>query len=386
LNVEKFMQYHNMPEQKKSDLQKILDNLNERNKELSCIYKVDELLRQFSIPFKVLLEELTNILPEGYRYSDICKVKISYGEFEFNTEGFKITDLMQSQEIRMEGKTVGNIYVCYIKPLRMEKGVFLPEETRLLSTIAQKLSDHFIYRKLRETIESYEENQVKLTHNALSDRLISWLQSFHLSNDEIEKFTKAQLQFKKGEIICKQGAITSYIMILADGLSKNYLEGVQDKGFNFSIVKAFDFIGLSSLYNTNTYLFSGSAITPCTIYHIEKEAFKSIIKQNTSFAEEIMNWYCKMTKGHLERMSCLANKQALGRIADILLYLSDRIFYGGMIENIISRKDIAELAGMSTESAVRILSELNRDKIIHIVNKGIEITDEKLLRKLSMVG
>ncbi|HRU69377.1 MAG TPA: helix-turn-helix domain-containing protein, partial [Bacteroidia bacterium] len=86
------------------------------------------------------------------------------------------------------------------------------------------------------------------------------------------------------------------------------------------------------------------------------------------------------------RMSCLANKQALGRIADILLYLSEKIFNGQLIENIISRKDIAELAGMSTESAVRILSELNRDKIIKIVNKGIEISNLALLKKLSIAG
>lgn len=375
-----------MPESQKSDIQTILENLNERNKELSCIYRIDELLRQFSLPINNILQELVSILPEGYRYSHICKASISFQEYEFATEGFKTTDLMQHADIRLEGKVEGNIKVCYIKPLRLEKGVFLPEETRLLNTIAQKLSDHFMYRKLRESIESYNHNHSHSNNDPLAERMKSWLSAFHLTEKEIEKITKAQIHFKKGEIICKQGALTSHIMILADGLSKNYLEGVQDKGFNFSIVKAFDFIGLSSLYNSSTYLFSGSAITPCTIYHVEKETFREIVKQNVDFAAEIMNWYCLMTKGHLERMSCLANKQALGRVADILIYLSDRIFQGGMIENIISRKDIAELAGMSTESAVRILSELNRDKIIRIVNKGIEINDRNLLRKLSIAG
>ncbi|MBT4728131.1 MAG: winged helix-turn-helix domain-containing protein, partial [Bacteroidetes bacterium] len=48
--------------------------------------------------------------------------------------------------------------------------------------------------------------------------------------------------------------------------------------------------------------------------------------------------------------------------------------------------DMAELAGMSTESAVRVLSELKKDKVINIHHKGIEIVNMKLLQTLSKVG
>lgn len=377
-----------MPEIQKSNIQIILENLNERNKELNCLYKTDELFRQLSISLDELFLQLIELITSSYRYTDICRCRIIYKEKEYASEGFRLTELMQQAEIKEEGKVCGNITVCYIKPLRLEKGVFLFEETRLLNTIAQKLSDYFNYRNLIESIEQQKSDHFKFTspQNLITEKVKKWLSGLNLKENEIKEFTKVQIKFKKNEIICKQGALTSHIMILADGLSKNYLEGNQDKGFIFSIVKPLDFIGLSSLFYTDTYLFSGSAITPCTVFHIDKEKFKSILNGNTLFADSVMNWYCRMTRGHLERMSCLANKQALGRVADILLYLSERIFDGNMIENIISRKDIAELAGMSTESAVRILSELNKDKIIRIVNKGIEISNPALLKKLSIVG
>jgi len=377
-----------MPEIQKSDVQTVLENLNERNKELNCIYKTDELLRQLTISLDDLFSQLKDFITQSYRYTEICRCSINFNEKEYISEGFRITDLMQKAEIRVDGKVAGSITVCYIKPLRLEKGVFLPEETRLLNTIAQKLSDYFDYRNLRESIEINKgaTSDVLPEQDFITVKVKKWLSDLHLKPAEIEEITKVQIKFKKAEIICKQGAITSYIMILADGLTKNYLEGTQDRGFNFSIVKPIDFIGLSSLFNQTTYLFSGSAITPCTVFHIEKERFKNMIASNVEFASEIMKWYCRMTEGHLNRMSCLANKQALGRVADILLYLSEKIFDGNMIENIISRKDIAELAGMSTESAVRILSELNKDKIIKIVNKGIEISNPALLKKLSIAG
>jgi len=377
-----------MPDSLKSDIQSVIDNLNERNKELNCLYKTDELLSQFNIPFDQLFNELCLVIAESYRYNDICRCQIVFREEVYALPDFKITDLKQSAEIRVNGQPEGLITVCYIRPLRLEKGVFLQEEMRLLQIIARKVSDYLDYRFLRESIEN-KEKELQVAHNRendITEKTRLWLHSLNLNDEQVNEFTKVQINFRKGEIICKQGAITSYIMILADGLSKNYLEGNQDRGFNFSIVKPIDFIGLSSLFNQNTNLFSGRAITPCTIFHVEKERFKQIIAENAAFASEIMKWYCRMTEGHLNRMSCLANKQALGRIADILLYLSEKIFNGQLIENIISRKDIAELAGMSTESAVRILSELNRDKIIKIVNKGIEISNLALLKKLSIAG
>jgi CRP/FNR family transcriptional regulator len=176
-------------------------------------------------------------------------------------------------------------------------------------------------------------------------------------------------------------------MLLSEGLSKNYLEGVQERGFNFSIVKPFDFIGLSSLYGSNIYNFSGAALTPCSVYIIENNLFKTAILNNTKFAQNILNWYCIITERHLKRLSCIANKQSLGRVAEILLYLKDNIFGSNIIKGIISRKDIAELAAISTESAVRILSDLKKDNIINIINNNdIEIIDEKLLKTLSLAG
>ena len=176
-------------------------------------------------------------------------------------------------------------------------------------------------------------------------------------------------------------------MLITEGFSKNYLEGIQERGFNFSIVKPYDFIGLSSLFTTNLYFFSGAALTPCTVYIIENEIFKQTIIKNIDFAQEIFKWYCNTTERHLKRLSSVANKQALGRIAEVLLYLKNDIFKSNIIKGSISRKDIAELAAISTESAVRILSELKKDNIINMVNlNDIEIVDEKLLKTLSIAG
>lgn len=370
-------------EQKISSL---IQNLDERNKELNCIYQINQALNDFDSEIYTILENVAKLIPYGWRFTEICRVKIIYEDFEICDQGYKETDLKLTAKIMTDNKSVGEISVVYIKPIKTEKRIFLPEEITLLDTIAAKLSNFILLKKLRLKIKQMEENKDNKTFSK-ENEITAWLRSLGLSNKEISDFTSMEIKFKKGETMCKQGSITSYIMLLAEGLSKNYLEGTQEKGFNFSIIKPFDFVGLSSLYGTTTYYFSGAALTPCKIYIIENNLFRKTIENNQEFCKNILKWYCFTTERHLKRLSCIANKQALGRIAEILLYLKEDIFESNIIKGYISRKDIAELAAMSTESAVRILSELKKDNIINIVsNNDIEIINEKLLLALSISG
>jgi CRP-like cAMP-binding protein len=364
----------------------LLQNLDERTKELNCIYLVDEALNDFDSDIDTVLKKVIDIIPSGWRFTEICKAKITFEEAEICSEGYKDTDLKLYSKITTDNKAVGEISVAYIKPIKTEKRIFLPEEITLLNTIAAKLSNFFLLKKLRLTIKQMEEHENGRS-GSKEDDLSKWLKELGLIAKEISDFTRVEIRFKKGETMCKQGSLTSYIMLLAEGLSKNSLEGSQERGFNFSIVKPFDFIGLSSLYASTTYYFSGSALTPCKVFIIENNIFRQAIESNPAFAQNIFKWYCKTTERHLKRLSCIANKQALGRMAEILLYLKEDIFGSSLIKNYISRKDIAELAAMSTESAVRILSDLKKDGIINIVNNNdIEILNEKILRTLSIAG
>lgn len=365
------------------EIKTILQNLDNRTKQLNCLYKVDELLTKEESPLEEMLIKLASVIKSGFRYDELCEVAISLNEQRFVTEKFRNNEVKVTVKIKNENHVIGDIQVVYVRKVIPDKGIFLAEEHQLLKTIGEKLSHHLTFKKLKETLEKKGE---KVGDDIHPENITNWLKEIHLTDEEIKEVLKVKIHFKKGETMCKQGAITSYIMFLADGLSKNYLEGNQERGFNFSIVKPFDFIGLSSLYGKNIYHFSGSAITPCTIYLIEIDIFKKLIQQNFQFSTSIFQWFCRITQGHLKRLSCIGNKQALGRIAEILIYLTENVFQYGIIPQSITRKDIAELAAMSTESAVRILSDLKKDHIIQISSKGIEILDSKLLQTLSMAG
>jgi hypothetical protein len=61
----------------KSDIDRVLKSLDERKKELDCLYRIDEELKNFDTDLYEVLSELTKIIPDGWRFAEICKVKIT---------------------------------------------------------------------------------------------------------------------------------------------------------------------------------------------------------------------------------------------------------------------------------------------------------------------
>lgn len=362
----------------------ILKSLNERKKELECIYQLDELLKDFDSDLRDILTSICEVIPVGWRFSDICKVKIETADIEVWSDGFKKTELKQQSQLLIDDQPAGEITLCYIKPVRAEKGVFLPEENRLFKTVVEKINQYLSFRKLKEIFADSLENKQKTGNNDKS--FISYLRSLHLTDADIDVISKVQIDFKKGETVCKQGSFASFVMILKSGLVKAFVENAHYKNHIFKFTTPFNIIGLSSLYGDNHYHFSCQALVPSRLCLVERSSFDNIVKSNPAFAIEVMKIYSNSLQNVYDKLGCVANKQAIGKVCDALLYLSGNVFNNHIIDNTITRKDIAEYSGLATENLVRILSDLKRDNIISISNKTIEILNFETLRMLSNLG
>jgi CRP/FNR family transcriptional regulator len=82
----------------------------------------------------------------------------------------------------------------------------------------------------------------------------------------------------------------------------------------------------------------------------------------------------------------LTHKQSYGRLADILLCLADRIFYSQDFLLPLSRKELAELSGISAETVVRMLKKFNDEGLITTEGKNLRILDYQKLKMISEMG
>lgn len=215
------------------------------------------------------------------------------------------------------------------------------------------------------------------------------LSCFELLTDEEKVMINSNsvlVNFKKGETVCKQGSFASHIMYLEKGLVKIYLEGTP-KDLILTVTPSKNLMGLQSLFEgNNTFLYSISTYTEVSVRMIDIQIFKQLLKQNPNFSYRIINILNESTSQSYGRFFSLTHKQLNGRLADILLCLSRRIFKSNSFNLPISRSDLSDLTSMSTESVIRIMKDFKDDGIIDINNKEIALLDLVRLENISAKG
>jgi len=125
-----------------AELEGLLYDLDERNKELDCLYGLSKLVEKPGISLEEILEGLVEIIPPAWRYPDIICSRATLGKKEAKTENFRQTEWKQSSDIKVHGKKEGTLEVYYLNLEEMpeaDKGPFLQEERNLIDAMAERL-------------------------------------------------------------------------------------------------------------------------------------------------------------------------------------------------------------------------------------------------------
>ena len=203
---------------------------------------------------------------------------------------------------------------------------------------------------------------------------------------ELARNSKTRVIFRKGENLTKQGAFASSVLFVMDGLAKQYVEGDATRNFNLRLIKGGEFVGLSVAFNNHTYNYSVVALRETTACLIEKEAVTSLIKGNGNFAYNIINRYCEQDSKLYVSIHDLMYKQMNGRLAGALLYLHKEQVSLEDVFPYLSRKDIADFAGLSTESTVKLLKTFEKEGLIRLEDKNILLLDIPGLEQINLRG
>jgi len=204
--------------------------------------------------------------------------------------------------------------------------------------------------------------------------------------NEISK-NRVRIKYNKKEIIAKQGSFATHIIFIKSGYLKLYIESESDdKDLIINIFGPNQLIGLSSLFESNTYQYSISALVQSELCLFEVNDIKEMIGQNADFALRILKRSHKSTIHAYNQMFNLTHKQLNGRIASAFLYLSRNVFNSPKFKMILSRSELANFTAMSTMSAVRTINELKRQGVITDESGVIEIVDFDALERISKFG
>ncbi|PKP31691.1 MAG: hypothetical protein CVT99_08010 [Bacteroidetes bacterium HGW-Bacteroidetes-16] len=206
----------------------------------------------------------------------------------------------------------------------------------------------------------------------------------HLTDEqkELVEKNKVLVSYKKGETIVKKGTYASHIILVTEGLAKVYYEE-GDYSIILRIAAPNSLIGLTSLpLYQNTFQYTATAYVKTSVKLIDINIIRQLILENGRFATAIIDLLCEGTIQKNGRFFCLNHRQAHGKLADIILCLAGNIYKQNKFELLLSRKEMAELSGISTESVTRILKDFQDDGLIITRGKIFEVVDPDGLMKL----
>ncbi len=144
-------------------LQKRTFELDERIKELNCLYGMSRLIEKPNISLEKILQGIVDLIPPAWRYPEITCARITLENQEFSNKNFRESIWKQTSNIIVHGKLVGTLEVYYKEERpSIDEGPFLKEERRLIIAIAERLGRIVERWQYEEHIHYLSQEQIKI--------------------------------------------------------------------------------------------------------------------------------------------------------------------------------------------------------------------------------
>jgi len=180
--------------------EKQTSDLNERAKELNCLYEISSMIQETEISIEKILQRVVILIPPAWQYPEITCSRISWEAREFRTKNFRETEWKQASDIVINGEVVGKLEVFYLdeKP-EDDEGPFMGEERALINAIADRLGKAVEQWEAEEELERHrthlEETVKKRTSDLnkriseveqLNSAMVNLLEDLRVSNESLE--------------------------------------------------------------------------------------------------------------------------------------------------------------------------------------------------------
>lgn len=190
--------------------------------------------------------------------------------------------------------------------------------------------------------------------------------------------------FRKKEEIYKEGSYPKGIYFLSKGKVKTCMLNDQAKELITGLYKEGDFFGYLALLEENKHTDVAIALEDAEVCLIPKEDFYSLVYKNAEVSRKFIKMLSDDLREKEEQLLKFAYNSVRKKVADALITLHDR-YKNEADKNFtisISREDLANLAGIATESTIRTLSDFKDEKLVEIHVSKITILNYEKLSKI----
>ena len=240
--------------------------------------------------------------------------------------------------------------------------------------------------ELLNAIESrLEKAKAQITRAAAARNLDDFFEEIK-NEDALEKLTDSKIinHYKKKQRVYAEGNHPHSLYYLSSGKIRTYKINDLGKELTTSLFNAGDFFGYNALLENSAYKETAETLEECDINVIGREDFEILINNNKKVAQKFIKLLAHDVSEKEEQLLSLAYNSLRKRVADAILNLSKKYKKEDTTDFVIhiSREDLAHIAGTTTESLIRTLSDFRSEKLIEAEAGYVKVLNEKKLLEM----
>ncbi len=195
------------------------------------------------------------------------------------------------------------------------------------------------------------------------------------TREELANLT-TERRFRSGDPIFWEGDNGEYLYIVAEGRVKVSKVSFQGKEVIIAFFGPGEMFGEVALFEGRVYPASAQAATAARVLSIRRQDFLKLLSGHPQMAMEIIGVLSGRLREAQWRLKDLALERVDQRLARVLMMLSAKL--GETLP--FTRQEIADMAGTTTETAIRFLSRLKDGGIISSDRGKVSILNKEKLR------
>jgi CRP/FNR family transcriptional regulator, cyclic AMP receptor protein len=175
----------------------------------------------------------------------------------------------------------------------------------------------------------------------------------------------ASVHYAKGAYLFNDGDPAEFFYLAQEGLIKLHKESYSGKSVTFILASLGDTLNASAL-SIKRHFLSAQAITDATVLRIPQKAYWAFVSKHPSIAIEILSLTAQGLDKEYNRIVELIGEEVELRVVHSLFTLANK--FGSNL--MLKREELANYAGTTTETAIRVLSKLRKKGIISSAGRG----------------
>ncbi len=182
-------------------------------------------------------------------------------------------------------------------------------------------------------------------------------------------------RYPRGQSVVRAGDRTDYVYFVLTGSLKVVVSDEDGREVILSILGQSEVFGEMGIFGEQPRSASVVAVMPSDLVMIAKQDFRQIMQDNFDVAWRIMSSLAERLRNADRKIESLALMDVYGRVARLLLEMSEDVAGEMVVVRKISKQDIAKMIGASREMVSRVMKDLGQQGLIEETAQGIILRD-----------